>query len=109
MRKLSARRVARKYLKKASFPDSFTVLTPAYLIGYRDSFGSGLGTTKNYTSYAWEAKNDRFNNVDTLLKGVYRIEPESVSRNYAEYRGPRGDERGFSMEELNRLKTIGII
>jgi hypothetical protein len=90
-----------------SFPDSFTIVKEAYLIGYRDSFAGR--TTKNYTSYQWEDKNDRFNNVDTLLKGTYKLDKGSVDGNYAEYSKGSGEPRGLNMEELNRLLELKLI
>ena len=89
--------------KVTTFPDKFTVVKEAYLIGKRTSFGGGLGQTKNYTSFDWEIRNDRFNNVDTLLKGEYILDKSSVESDYAEYARGSGEARGFSKDELDVL------
>jgi hypothetical protein len=94
------------------FPTTLTFTKELWNIGIRKDFGS-LGKSKNYHYYEWTDKETEYDSNDFINRGVVMmLDPESVERNYAEYKPIGGSSRsirGFTPDDIEAFRSLKAI
>lgn len=90
------------------FPKELELLKTVYLNPIKKSYGSGLGSHQIASSHEWSEENK--NSIDHMNKGSKKpLVPGSKEKNYAEYGTNDANIKGFSLAEIETLRSIGAI